>query len=63
MFQMTRIVSFDVGSNNAYIAYNTVDVDLNYQITLKMKTQQSDGLIYYVTNDQQVSPIPVGITV
>ena len=51
---MTRIVSFPLGTENAYISYDGVDVDLNYQITLKMKTQQSDGLIYYVTNDQQV---------
>ena len=57
---MTRIVSFNGETTGAYISVDPVDVDTEFQLTLKMKTAQADGLVYYVTDDRRVSSLSDG---
>ena len=61
MFQTARSVSFiDMGSDDSYIAMNNVDasgnslsVDVAYEMTMKFKSENEDGLLFYISDDQQ----------
>ena len=52
---MERIVSFNREETpNAFLAMDPVNVNTNFEATLKIKTLETDGLIMYLTNDDQV---------
>ncbi len=53
-FQIARIVSFAEDDDSAYIAMDPVNVGEDFQATMKIKSQQDDGLIFYVSDDAQV---------
>ena len=52
---MARIVSFASDAQDAYIAMDPVNVDQDFETTMKIKTLERDGLIFYVSDDTQVS--------
>ncbi len=52
--QIARIVSFAEDDDSAYIAMDPVNVDENFQATMKIKSTQDNGLIFYVSDDVQV---------
>lgn len=51
---MARIISFNEDSENSYIALDPTQVENKFQTTLKIKTEKSDGLIYYIADNAQV---------
>ena len=53
MFQSARVVSFVETVGESYIAMPGINVDANFQMTFKMKSQNEDGLLFYVSDDQQ----------
>ena len=51
---MARIVSFEREVDDAYIAMPPVDINTNFAMTMKVKTLDKDGLVFYTTDDTQV---------
>ena len=51
---MARIVSFEREVDDAYIAMPPVDIETNFAMTMKVKTLDKDGLVFYTTDDSQV---------
>ena len=50
----------DMGSDSSYIAMsnadaegNQISVDVQYETTMKFKSENEDGLLFYVSDDQQ----------
>ena len=55
LLQVARIVSFPQDVTGSYIAMDPVNVDQDFQATMKIKTLERDGLIFYSADDTQVS--------
>ncbi len=53
--EIARIVSFTTDIRDGYIAMDPVSIDAEFQTTMKVKTREKDGLVFYVTDDGQVS--------
>jgi laminin alpha 3/5 len=52
--ETARVVSFaEGGGGESYLAMPSVNVDANFQMTFKVKSENEDGLIFYVSDDQQ----------
>jgi len=49
----TRIVSFTRDVINSYIALESFNINSSFEVTMKMKTVDKDGLLLYVTGDAQ----------
>ncbi len=48
-------MSFASDEPDAYIAMDPVNVDQDFETTMKIKTLERDGLVFYVADDTQVS--------
>jgi len=51
--QTVRIVSFarDVDGGESYIRTDPVNIGIDYEMSMKFKTLENDGLLFYVTDD------------
>ena len=59
--KVARIISFAPPPSSSstdvrsFIALDRIVVENKFQTTLKIKTEQPDGLLYYISDESQVS--------
>ena len=49
--QIARVISFSREIPNSYIEMERVSVDRDFEMTFKIKTEEPEGLLFYVTDD------------
>ena len=49
--QTARVVSFTHAVQNSYIAMDTFNIDSKFDMSMKIKSQEQDGLLAYITDD------------
>ena len=48
---VSRIVSFSGDVGNSFIAMDPVDVNTDFEMTMKVKGSEGDGVLFHVTDD------------
>ena len=51
--QATRIVSFRHTTIHSYIAMSSASIGVTFDLSMKMKTMEKDGLLFYSTDGNQ----------
>lgn len=46
-----RVISFTPDVQNSYISVGPVSIDETFELSMKFKTAETDGLLFYVTDD------------
>ena len=49
--EMARVISFDPNVPKSYLALESINIDLNFEMTMKIKTETRDGLLFYTSDD------------
>lgn len=51
--QTVRIISFTHDIRDSYISYDPVSIDRTFEMSMKFKTLENDGLLFYATDDMK----------
>lgn len=61
MFQFASMVSFK-RNRPGYVGWDRLSISNDFKLSLKFKTKEKDGLIFYATDIQQNAGISLAIT-